>query len=149
MVDDLRSRSYQNISVLDVSQTAIEVTTLGGAAEQVHCIVADITDVELDSHAYDVWHDRAVFYFLTSVEQRAEYVKRLAPAVRTGGRVTVGTFGPEGPTKCGGLDVVRHDAEFLHDELGTRFGLIESVKELQKTPFGTAQQLLDGYCRLE
>lgn len=90
----------------------------------------------------------SVFHFLTSVEQRAEYVKRVARAVRTGGHVIVSTFGLKGPTKCSGLDVVRHDAEFLHDDFGTRFRLIESVKA-QKTPLRTTQRFLDCYCRME
>ncbi len=151
LVDDLLARGYENITVLDVSQTAIDVTKkrLGLAAEQIHWLAADITEAELEPGAYDVWHDRAVFHFLTASEQRVAYVRNVAHAVRPGGHVIVSTFGPEGPTKCSGLDVVRYDAESLHDQFGVRFRLVESSKELHRTPFGTTQQFLFCYCKVE
>jgi 2-polyprenyl-3-methyl-5-hydroxy-6-metoxy-1,4-benzoquinol methylase len=151
LVDDLLARGYKNIAVLDVSQTALEVTKkrLGLLAEQVNWIVGDITQVDLESFAYDVWHDRAVFHFLTSIEQRAAYVRNVAKAVKPGGHVIVSTFGPEGPTKCSGLEVMRYDAESLHNEFGTRFRLVESFKELHQTPFGTTQQFMYCYCKVE
>ncbi len=146
LVDDLLARGYTNISVLDVSETAIDANRkrLGSASERVHWLVADITRVELESAAYDVWHDRAVFHFLTASSDRAAYVRQVARAVKKGGHVIVGAFGPEGPTKCSGLEVVRYDAESLQGEFGSRFQLIESSKELHQTPFGTWQQFL--YC---
>jgi 2-polyprenyl-3-methyl-5-hydroxy-6-metoxy-1,4-benzoquinol methylase len=151
LVDDLLEQGFQNITVLDVSQAAIDVNKarLGEIARQVHWIVADITRVELEHHAYDVWHDRAVFHFLTSEEQRGAYVRQVAQSVRSGGYVVVSTFGPDGPTKCSGLDVVRYDADSLHDEFGSRFRLVESSKEIHQTPFGTTQQFLYCYCRVE
>jgi 2-polyprenyl-3-methyl-5-hydroxy-6-metoxy-1,4-benzoquinol methylase len=151
LVDDLLARGYENIAVLDVSQTALEVAKkrLGLLAQQVNWIEADITQADLESFAYDVWHDRAVFHFLTSIEQRATYVRNVAKAVKPGGHVIVGTFGPEGPTKCSGLEVMRYDAESLHNEFDTRFRLVESLKELHRTPFGTTQQFLYCYCRVE
>lgn len=151
LVDDLLARGYRNVSVLDVSQTAIDVTKkrLKDAAEHVHWMVGDVTKAEFALKAYHAWHDRAVFHFLTSDEQRAAYVERVARAVRTGGHVIVGTFGPEGPTKCSGLEVVRYDAESLHDQFGTRFRLVESFKELHETPFGNTQQFVYCYCRVE
>jgi 2-polyprenyl-3-methyl-5-hydroxy-6-metoxy-1,4-benzoquinol methylase len=151
LVDDLLARGYENITILDVSQTAIDVTKkrLGLPAEQVHWLVADITDTQLEPGAYDVWHDRAVFHFLTANEQRATYVRQVARAVKSGGHVIVSTFGPEGPTKCSGLDVIRYDAESLHGQFGVRFRLVESSKELHRTPFGTTQQFLFCYCKVE
>jgi SAM-dependent methyltransferase len=150
-VDDLLSRGYENIAVLDVSETALDVTKkrLGPVAERIHWIVADITQARLEPSAYDVWHDRAVFHFLTSIEQRAAYVREVTRAVRPGGHVIVSTFGPEGPTKCSGLEVMRYNAESLHGEFGARFRLVESSKELHQTPFGTTQQFLYCYCRVE
>jgi SAM-dependent methyltransferase len=150
-VDDLLAHEYSNLSVLDVSPTAIDVTKrrLGYAAERVHWIIGDITNAELAPSAYDLWHDRAVFHFLRSVNERAAYVRQVAKAVRPGGHVLVSTFGPEGPTKCSGLEVVRYDAESLHAEFGVRFRLLESLKELHKTPFGTTQQFLYCLCRVE
>jgi 2-polyprenyl-3-methyl-5-hydroxy-6-metoxy-1,4-benzoquinol methylase len=151
LVDDLLAHGYQDITVLDVSQTAIDVTKkrLGLTAEHIHWLAADITSVELPPNAYDVWHDRAVFHFLTKLDQRVAYVRQVARAVRPGGHVLVSTFGPEGPEKCSGLEIVRYDAESLHAEFGVRFRMLESLKELHQTPFGTTQQFLYCLCRLE
>jgi 2-polyprenyl-3-methyl-5-hydroxy-6-metoxy-1,4-benzoquinol methylase len=151
LVDDLLFRGYTNITVLDVSQTAIEVTKerLGSAAEQVCWVVGDIVEIDLEPHAYDLWHDRAVFHFLTTPERRLAYVRQVTRAVRPGGHVIVSTFGPEGPTKCSGLEVMSYDAESLHGEFGGRFRLVESTKELHQTPSGTTQQFLYCYCRIE
>ncbi|MGB2901792.1 MAG: class I SAM-dependent methyltransferase [Candidatus Acidiferrum sp.] len=150
LADDLLLRGYKSLTVLDVSQTAIEVTKkrLGTAAKQVRWLVGDIVEIELEPHAYDLWHDRAVFHFLTTPERRLAYVQQITRAVRPGGHVIVSTFGPEGPTKCSGLDVMRYDAESLHGEFGGRFRLVKSSKELHQTPLGTAQQFLYCYCRL-
>ena len=151
LVDDLLAHGYTNITILDISQTAVEANRkrLGDAAELVRWLVADITRVELDPASYDVWHDRAVFHFLTSASDRAAYVRQVARAVKRGGHVIVSAFGPEGPTKCSGLEVVRYDAESMHAEFGPRFRLIASSKELHQTPFGTTQQYLYCYCVLE
>jgi 2-polyprenyl-3-methyl-5-hydroxy-6-metoxy-1,4-benzoquinol methylase len=151
LVDDLVARGYQDVAVLDISQTAIDVAKkrLGLASERLHWITADITHASLTPNAYDVWHDRAVFHFLTAMPQRVAYVRQVAGAVRTGGHVLVSTFGPEGPKKCSGLDVVRYSAESLHAEFGIHFRLLESFKELHTTPFGTTQQFLYCLCRIE
>ena len=151
LVDDLLSHGHENVTVLDVSQTAIEAnkTRLGKASGRVHWLVADITKAQLAQSAYDVWHDRAVFHFLTAPNDRVAYVRQAARAVKPGGHVIVSTFGPEGPTKCSGLDVVRYDAESLHREFGVHFRLLESAKELHQTPFGTIQQFLYCHCKLE
>ncbi len=151
LVDDLLTRGYSNITVLDVSQTAIDVTKkrLGSAADRIHWLIADITEAHLEPDAYDVWHDRAVFHFLTSTEHRAAYVRQVGRSVKPGGHVIVSTFGPEGPTKCSGLDVIRYNADSLHNQFGARFTLVESSKELHHTPFGTTQQFLYCYCRVE
>jgi 2-polyprenyl-3-methyl-5-hydroxy-6-metoxy-1,4-benzoquinol methylase len=151
LVDDLLARSYENITVLDVSQTAIDVTKkrLGLAAEQIRWLVADVTVAELEPGVYDVWHDRAVFHFLTAMEQRIAYFRNVARSVKRGGHVIVSTFGPEGPAKCSGLDVMRYDADSLHDQFGARFRLVESSKELHRTPFDTTQQFLYCYCKVE
>jgi 2-polyprenyl-3-methyl-5-hydroxy-6-metoxy-1,4-benzoquinol methylase len=151
LVDDLLGRGFQNVTVLDVSHIAIDATKkrLGKPADRVQWLTEDVTQVELESRAYDVWHDRAVFHFLTLPEQRSAYVRQVVLSVKPGGYVIVSAFGPEGPTKCSGLDVVRYDAESLHEEFGTRFRLVESSKELHETPFGTTQQFLYCYCRVE
>jgi SAM-dependent methyltransferase len=151
LVDDLLARGYQNIAVLDVSQTAIDVTKkrLGAAAENVLWFATDAEKADLPRNAFDVWHDRAVFHFLTTTEERGVYVQQVAKSVKSGGHVLISTFGPEGPTKCSGLEVIRYDAESLHAEFGARFRLLDSVKELHETPFGTKQQFLYCLCRVE
>jgi len=135
LVDDLLARGYQSISVLDISQTAVDANKkrLGPASEHIHWLVADITKATLESCAYDVWHDRAVFHFLTASEERLSYVRQVANAVKPGGHVIVSTFGPEGPTKCSGLDFVRYDANSLHREFGLRFRLLGHSGELHRT----------------
>jgi len=150
LVDDLMQEGYRNITVLDISQAAIEVAKnrLGEASKSVRWLRADVTQGNLPAHSYDVWHDRAVFHFLTKPEERLAYVRNAALALKPGGHVIVSTFGPEGPEKCSGLDVVRYDAESLHQEFGPRFRLVESSKELHHTPFGTTQQFLYCYCTL-
>ena len=151
LIDDLLTRGYENLTVLDISQTAIDANRkrLGKASERVHWLAADITQVDLGLSAYDVWHDRAVFHFLNSPSDRLTYVRQVTHAVKPGGNVIVSTFGPEGPTKCSGLEVVRYDAESLHQEFGVHFRLLDSCKEMHRTPFGTVQQFLYCLCRIE
>jgi 2-polyprenyl-3-methyl-5-hydroxy-6-metoxy-1,4-benzoquinol methylase len=151
LVDDLLLRGYTNVTVTDISQTAIEVTKkrLGAAAEQVRWLAGDICEIELEARIYDLWHDRAVFHFLTTPERRLAYIRQVTRAVKPGGHVIVSTFGPQGPTRCSGLEVMRYDAESLHDEFGGRFRLVESSEELHQTPSGITQQFLYCYCRLE
>ena len=147
LVDDLIEAGYVNITVLDISETAIEVARnrLGEASKSIKWQRADVTQESFPAHSYAVWHDRAVFHFLTKPEERLAYVRNVAWAVKPGGHVIVSTFGSDGPEKCSGLDVMRYDAKSLHREFGSRFKLVESSKELHRTPFGTTQQFL--YCR--
>ncbi|MGH9716735.1 MAG: class I SAM-dependent methyltransferase [Candidatus Acidiferrales bacterium] len=151
LVDDLLDRGFHNVTVLDISETAIETSKqrLGAMAELVRWIAADVTAAAFERAAYDVWHDRAVFHFLTTAEQRIAYVVNVTRAVKIGGHVIVGTFGPEGPTKCSGLDVVRYDAAALHGEFGAHFRAVESREEIHRTPSGVVQQYLFCLCRME
>ena len=149
LVDDLLLRGYKNLTILDVSQTAIEHTRnrLGAAGQRVHWLAGDITEIDLETGAYDIWHDRAVLHFLTAKEQRLAYVRQAARCIKPGGHLIVGTFGPEGPTRCSGLEVMRYDAESLHREFGAPFRLMESSEELHLTPLETTQQFL--YCHFQ
>lgn len=151
LVDDLITTGHRNVTVLDISQAALEFARkrLGDAAHSVQWVRADVTESSLPERSYDVWHDRAVFHFLRTPEHRLAYVHQVALAVKRGGHVIVSTFGPEGPTKCSGLDVMRYDAASLHRQFGETFKLVESSKEVHNTPFGTTQQFLYCYCRLE
>lgn len=151
LVDDLLSRGYQNLSVLDISQTAIDVARrrIGNAQHRVHWYCNDILTAQLPEAQFDVWHDRAVFHFLTTPEQRKAYVRQVLRSVKVGGHVIISTFGTEGPEKCSGLDVMRYDPESLHDQFGKSFRLIQSSTELHHTPFDTDQQFLYCFCKLE
>lgn len=150
LVDDLLNRGYPNLSVLDVSATALTVAKerLGDKADQVDWLCGDVTTFAFPRQEYDVWHDRAVFHFLTEHKDRAAYVRQVARAVAPGGHVIVATFGPEGPTKCSGLDVVRYDPNALHDEFGPQFQLVKHLTELHHTPGGAIQQFTYCYCNI-
>jgi 2-polyprenyl-3-methyl-5-hydroxy-6-metoxy-1,4-benzoquinol methylase len=91
LVDDLLLRKYTNLTVLDVSQTTIEVTKKrsGLAAEQVCWLVGDIVEIELHPQIYDIWHDRAVFHFLTTPERRMAYIRQVTRAVKPGGHAII------------------------------------------------------------
>jgi len=150
LVDDLLARGYHKLSILDVSSTALNVAKerLGDKAETVNWLCGDVTTIVFRRHQYDVWHDRAVFHFLTESKERAAYVRQVAHAVKPGGHVIVATFGPEAPTKCSGLDVVRYDPSALHDEFGPSFQLVKHLTELHQTPAGSIQQFTYCYCNL-
>jgi SAM-dependent methyltransferase len=150
LVDDLLGRGYTDLTVLDISENALAATRarLGADAVRVNWICGDATTVELPERRFDVWHDRAVFHFLTDPTPRAAYVRQVARSVRVGGHVIVGTFGPEGPRQCSGLDVMRYDAQALHDEFGARFELVDHREELHETPTGRHQQFVWCYCRV-
>jgi SAM-dependent methyltransferase len=151
LVDDLLARGYRNVSVLDVAVAALQSAQqrLGNAARHVHWLTADILRADLPAAAYDVWHDRAVFHFLTAAQDRAAYVRQAAHSLRPGGHVLLSAFGPEGPTRCSGLEVVRYDAPALLREFGPRFRLVESLTELHQTPAGATQQFLCCHAVLE
>ena len=151
LIDDLLVYGYERLSVLDISETAIEVAKqrLGAAASRVTWIVDDDTQAALPENHFDVWHDRAVFHFLTTQDQRSAYVRKVAHAMKAGGHVIVATFGPQGPEKCSDLEVVRYDADALHNQFGKRFQLLDSMTEIHHTPFGTTQQFLYCLCKVE
>ena len=151
LVDDLLARGYTNLTVLDISQTALATSRkrLGNIAERVRWLAADITRADQEPAAYDVWHDRAVFHFLTDLADRKAYVRQVLRAVKRGGHVIVATFGPEGATRCSGLEVMRYDAESLRAEFGANFRLMTSSLRLHETPFGTIQQFLFCHCILQ
>jgi ubiquinone/menaquinone biosynthesis C-methylase UbiE len=149
LVDDLIAAGFQHISVLDVSARSLQLARqrLGARASGVNWIEADITQADLPAQAYDLWHDRAVFHFLTQPVERQHYIDLVRRAVRVGGHVIVATFAPDGPERCSGLDVIRYSPESLHREFGGDFDLTESAYESHHTPFGTEQKFIYCYCR--
>jgi 2-polyprenyl-3-methyl-5-hydroxy-6-metoxy-1,4-benzoquinol methylase len=151
LVDDLVEAGYQDVTVLDLSEKALRVARerLGSRAARVTWIQGDITQSRLEPARYDVWHDRAVFHFLTSAAERQRYIAQVAWSVRPGGYVIVATFGPQGPEMCSGLPVARYDAQSLHHQFGAKFQLVDSSTEMHATPFGTEQQFVYCMCRIE
>jgi SAM-dependent methyltransferase len=149
LVDDLLAEGYDKLAVLDISPRALEVTRhrLGPRADEVNWLTGDVLDIEFPVGVYDVWHDRAVFHFLTSPEQRHRYVEQVLKALKPGGWAIVGTFGPEGPEKCSGLPVARYDPNTLHRSFGEPFQLVDSRIEVHQTPWGTPQQFVYCLCR--
>lgn len=149
LVDDLLARNFQDITVLDLSSSALDFVKarLGSRADMVTWLEGDITSVTLPVHAYDLWHDRAVFHFLTAPEDRRAYVRNVLHAVRPGGHVIVATFAEDGPLQCSGLPVMRYSATELWAEFGGAFTLVAHERELHSTPFGATQQFTYCYCR--
>jgi ubiquinone/menaquinone biosynthesis C-methylase UbiE len=149
LVDDLVAEGYTDVTVLDLSSAALVVAKqrLGRQAASVHWMEGDITRAEFPMHRFDIWHDRAVFHFLTDPADRLAYVERVTRSVRPGGHVIVATFGEDGPEKCSGLPVMRYQPETLHGEFGDAFLLVEHEKEAHFTPSGTVQQFVYCYCR--
>ena len=147
LVDDLLATGYRDLTVLDIAEAALEKSRkrLGEAAKTVRWIVGDVTTVALPVRAYDVWHDRALFHFLTEPERRAAYVRQITASLKRGGQVVMATFGPKGPQKCSGFDTRRYDADSLLREMGPAFRLVRSATVEHRTPFGTTQQFL--YCQ--
>lgn len=148
-VDDLLAHGYEHVTVLDISGAALVTARarLGDRADKVRWLESDILGAELPHHGYDVWHDRAVFHFLTSPEERQAYVETVLRAVKPGGLVLVATFAEDGPTECSGLPVMRYSADELHDEFGEPFLLMGHEKESHTTPAGKVQQFVYCLCR--
>jgi len=149
LVDDLVAEGYTDLTVLDLSAAALTVARqrLGKHADAVRWMVGDITRAEFPKYRFDIWHDRAVFHFLTDPDDRHAYVERVMRSVRPGGHVIIATFAEDGPEKCSGLPVMRYQPESLHAEFGDAFQLVEHEMEAHHTPSGTVQQFVYCYCR--
>ncbi|HTL05104.1 MAG TPA: methyltransferase domain-containing protein [Gemmatimonadales bacterium] len=146
LVDALLAAGYAHLTVLDLSASALALARarLGSHAANVRWIEADILDASLPGEGYELWHDRAVFHFLTGAAERRRYVQRLRGALSQEGHVVIGTFAPEGPPRCSGLDVVRYSAERLRAELGPGFHLVQDISYRHQTPDGRDQEFT--YC---
>ena len=148
LVDDLLAARFSNIAVLDLSMGALEVARgrLGAIGDGVEWIAGDIRSVALPEQAFDIWHDRAVFHFLTEPQDRLAYVRQVMKAVKPGGHVIVATFAPDGPEQCSGLPVARYAPEQLHAEFGPPFELVEHASEAHTTPWGSVQHFVYCHC---
>jgi SAM-dependent methyltransferase len=150
LVDHLVDHGFEDITVLDLSAAALEAARrrLESRADRVHWIVADATAWE-PVKAYDIWHDRAAFHFLTDENDRAAYIARLARGVRAGGHAIIGTFALDGPEKCSGLPVARYDSASLGQALGSGFRLVDTRRHEHATPWGSRQMFQFSVFRRE
>lgn len=141
LVDDLLARGLGRITVLDLSAAALDVarTRLGERARDVAWRVDDVLTAALPAGGFDVWHDRAVFHFLTDPADAARYARQAALAVRPGGHAVIAGFAPDGPERCSGLPVARRSAQEIEQLLGPAFRLLERRGERHLTPAGGEQ----------
>ena len=148
LVDRLLGFPFGEIAVLDISEVALGKARarLGERAERVRWVVADVTEgPELGT--FDVWHDRAVFHFLTDPDDRRSYVGLAWKTVAEGGHLVIATFADNGPKRCSDLDVCRYDARSLASELGEGFSLMREARETHSTPWGSSQPFFYGVFR--
>jgi SAM-dependent methyltransferase len=151
LVDDLLEGGYANVTVLDLSAAALAESRhrLGARGIGVKWVEADITRTTFAPHSIDLWHDRAVFHFLTRQEAREAYVKQVLRALKPGGHVIMATFGSNGPTQCSGLPVMRYAPDELHAEFGEAFTMLTHEEQVHHTPFGNDQQFIYCMCRTQ
>jgi trans-aconitate methyltransferase len=137
----LLQKGCRDVTVLDIAATALGVARagLGEDAERIRWIVADITEWRPERR-YDLWHDRAVFHFLTATADRDAYLAALRAGTRAGSQVIIATFAPDGPERCSGLPVQRYAPQELADVLGEDFALVEAGSTQHLTPGGATQQ---------
>lgn len=143
LAGELAAMGFTDITVLDLAQAALDAMAagLGGRSANVRLVQADVTAWRPD-RAFALWHDRAVFHFLTDPDDRARYRAGLEAGLKPGGRLVMATFAPDGPERCSGLPVQRWSAEALAAELGQGFELIESEREAHHTPWGAVQPFI-------
>ncbi len=148
LVDTLHEKGFKDITVLDISLKAIQHAQerLRQNAQRIKWVEADITEFE-PTERYDLWHDRAVFHFLTDPQDRRKYIHTLEKSVKSGGHVIIGTFSLEGPPKCSGLDVERYNVQKMKEELGGSFELVKSAEDVHMTPWNKEQRFLYCYFR--
>lgn len=151
LVDDLSKAGYGHVTVLDISASALKTAQerLGLVASHVNWLAGDILKADLPKHGFEVWHDRAVFHFLTNEDDRRKYVNAVMHAVKPGGFVIVATFSEDGPEKCSGLPVKRYRPDELHAEFGQPFTLIDHLRETHVTPAGKEQKFVYCFCRAD
>lgn len=141
LVDHLLARGFTDVSVLDIAERALVAARqrLGEAADKVNWIQCDITEF-VPERQYRLWHDRAVFHFLTEGADQAAYVSALHRGLQPGGHLLIGAFALDGPQMCSGLPVRRYDADLMNETLGQDFRLLTTCREGHQTPAGKVQQ---------
>jgi ubiquinone/menaquinone biosynthesis C-methylase UbiE len=142
LVDAVVSGDLGRITVLDISAAALDRARarLGLRASEVTWLHADVTRVDLSAKSFDVWHDRALFHFLTTPVERARYIATAKAALRPGGFLLIATFAADGPTRCSGLDVARYSIGELVREFGDDYMLRRDCTDVHRTPAGVEQR---------
>lgn len=150
LVDGLLELGYRRITVLELSPSALGVVRrrIGDRGGCVSFVSGDVTTVSLEPSTYALWHDRAVFHFLTDPEDRRRYIGQVRQSVVPGGLVLVATFAEDGPVRCSGLDTVRYSADQLLATFGSEFEGLEFRREAHRTPTGATQWFTYCLCRL-
>jgi 2-polyprenyl-3-methyl-5-hydroxy-6-metoxy-1,4-benzoquinol methylase len=148
LVDRLLDLPFERIAVLDIAGTALGKarTRLGSRAGWVEWITADVTEIQTVG-TFDVWHDRAVFHFLTDAMDRSRYLDLARKTVAPGGHLIIASFADDGPTRCSDLDVCRYNAESMAAELGESFSLVDQAREMHVTPWNSSQAFFYGVFR--
>ena len=148
LVDHLLELGYTNISVLDISEAAIERAKirLGENANKVSWIVCDISKFE-PTEKYDFWHDRAAFHFLTNKDEIQSYVQLVQDSINSNGVLAIGTFSENGPLKCSGIEITQYTEDSLSNLFTNGFEKIESFLVDHPTPFDTVQNFVFGVFR--
>ncbi len=146
LVDDLLEEGYVNVTVVDISRSAMDQAKnrLGALASRVHWVQGDVTKAEFPPDGFDLWHDRALFHFLTANESRAAYLALLRSSLRSGGYAVMATFSEKGPEECSGISTTRYSEKALAEQLGASFHLVDSREEVHRKPQGGEQQFI--YC---
>jgi ubiquinone/menaquinone biosynthesis C-methylase UbiE len=141
LVDALLEKGFREVTVLDVSEAALLAARarLGERGRSVRWVVADVTEWRPEAAAFDVWHDRAAFHFLTEPSDRTAYVARMRRAIKPGGHAIIATFALDGPERCSGLPVQRYDGRSVGEAIGDRFELIRTRPQVHTTPWGAKQ----------
>jgi 2-polyprenyl-3-methyl-5-hydroxy-6-metoxy-1,4-benzoquinol methylase len=140
LVDGLLAAGVADVTVLDVSQEALSIARerLADQGADVHWVTSDVLEWN-PRRSFDVWHDRAVFHFVTDVDDRARYVEKVAAALRPGGHAVIATFAPDGPERCSNLPVARYSADDLADCFGPGFERVTAFRDVHVTPSGVEQ----------
>lgn len=145
---DLYVQGFRSMTLLDISPRAIAQSQdqLGTMAREIGWMTGNVTHCALPNAAFDIWHDRAVFHFLTEQEERDSYVKQVASALKPSGQIIIATFAINGPRSCSGLPVSRYDRPSIEKQFGRAFRLVKSATVTHQTPAGVNQEFL--YCRM-
>lgn len=150
LVDGLVDAGYTNVTVLDVAESALNIvrSRLAERATRVRWVLDNVLTASLPVRHFGVWHDRAVFHFLTDEQDRRRYVEQARQAIEPGGHIIVASFAPDGPQRCSGLEVVRYSPESMHEQFADGFQLLDSVTEEHHTPGGAIQSFVYCLCRV-